>query len=178
MANTSNIQANTQEAIHIALERRARRVWVSIVAGLLGLQVMGGVVAIWLATSDSSSAIIPGYYQSAVNWDVTRRARQLTHKLGWQLEHQVGPVDGDLVSRQLSVRVVDSRGEGVAGLSVSARVFHHAQGASIHQLGLRETTTGTYAGRTALVKSGVWQIDLRFEGEQGIAGDSCEVWVD
>jgi hypothetical protein len=164
---------------HLAtMERRARRTWVSIVVGLLGLQVAGGIAAFTLATGDNSSAIIPGYYQSAVNWDVTRRARQLTRDLGWHLQHEVSPVDAASGDREVLIAIRGPAGESITGSNVSARVFHHAQGANIHQLDLHERLPGIYAGKTTLAKSGVWQIDLRIEGDHGIAAASSEVWVD
>ncbi len=160
------------------IERRARRVWVSIVVGLLGLQIAIGVSAIVLATSDSKSAIIPNYYQSAVNWDSTRRARQLMLDLRWKLERQVSPLDSSSKRREILVRVSDSQDRAVENLNVQARVFHHADGATIYQLRLLEVSPGLYSGQTALAKSGLWQIDLQIEGDHGIAADSDEFWVE
>ncbi len=54
-------------------ERRARHFWVSLIVGLLGLQVAGGITAIFLSVGDPSMAIVPNYHQAALNWDVTSR---------------------------------------------------------------------------------------------------------
>ena len=75
------------------VERKARRVWVSIVVGLLGLQVVAGITTVVLATGDPTVAIIPNYHDSAVNWDTTRRARQLTDRLGLQVKPEVSAAD-------------------------------------------------------------------------------------
>ena len=59
------------------LERRARRFWVSVIVGFLGLQVLIGVASVVLALNDPSVAVIPNYHQSALDWDVTHRARNV-----------------------------------------------------------------------------------------------------
>lgn len=159
-------------------ERRARRVWVSIIVGLLGLQVVTGVFTVMLATGDSSAAIIPNYYQSAVNWDSTRRARKLMLDLRWKIMRFVGPVDPQTKRREVRIQVLDSKQRPVENLNLSARLFHHARGADIYQLKLQEISPGLYAGQTALTQSGQWQIDLQVEGDHGIAADSSELWVE
>lgn len=159
-------------------ERRARRTWVTIIVGLLGLQVAIGVFSLVLATGDSSSAIIPNYYQSAVNWDSTRRARQLTRDLQWQLRKMVGPVDTRTGRRELQIQVFDPQGRTVEGLNLSAKLFHHADGANIYRVDLQEVSAGFYVGTTALEQSGLWQVDLQIEGDHGIAADSSELWVE
>jgi nitrogen fixation protein FixH len=162
----------------IVAEQRARRFWVSLIVGLLGLQVAIGVAAISLATGDGSVAIIPNYYQSAVNWDTTRRARQLMGDLDWKLQRSVGPVQSKSQRREFRVQVSDASGQNVENLNIAARVFHHAHGDTIYQLKLDEIQPGIYATSTALCQSGLWQVDLQIEGDHGIAADSSELWVE
>lgn len=173
-ASTNSVHARIQPTPQQS-ERQARRFWVSLIVGMLGLQVAIGITAVVLSVSDPSVAIIPNYYQSAVNWDTTRRARELTGKLGWQLEPGVGAVGGE--HRPVSVRILNRQGSPVQGVRVSAKVFHHARGSEIHQVQLSEVRTGYYEGNTSLLQSGVWQLELRIEGDHGIAAESREILV-
>ncbi len=91
-------------------ERRARHFWVSLIVGLLGLQVAGGITAIFLSVGDPSMAIVPNYHQAALNWDVTHRAHQLTQQLGWKIDPTIGVRDEASGARQLPSESWTSRG--------------------------------------------------------------------
>lgn len=159
------------------VERKARRVWVSIVVGLLGLQVVAGVSTVVLATGDPTVAIIPNYHDSAVNWDTTRRARQLTDKLGLQVKPRVSAVDAATGRRTLQVQVLDRDGQPQRAIYIEARVFHHATGKEVHRLKLVEGAPGVYSAETSLTQAGLWQLDLRIDGKHGIAATSEEMLV-
>ncbi len=159
------------------IERRARKFWVSIIFGLLGLQVVGGVLSVFLAVGDPSSAIVPNYHKSAINWDTTRRALQLPKQLGWQIKSTVTEYSETVKCRQMRVAITDEAGVGVAGLSVSASIFRHARGQEIHVLRLVEDSPGTYIGQVAISEAGAWQVDLKIEGEHGVAATANELTV-
>lgn len=53
-------------------ERNSKRIWVSLVVLLLGLQIGIGAIAISLATSDPSVAVVPDYHEAALNWDTDK----------------------------------------------------------------------------------------------------------
>lgn len=157
------------------LERRARRTWVGIVVGLLGLQVVSGITTVVLATGDSTAAVIPNYHQSAVNWDSTRRARQLTEKLGLKVVADVAaPIQG---KRVLRLSVKDAAGQPVEGLHLHAQVYHHARGSDIYKLSLQEQAPGHYFATTTLTQAGAWQLQVRLEGDHGIAEVFREIQV-
>lgn len=169
---------NSTDKIDMKLaERKARRVWVSIVVGLLGLQVVAGITTVILATGDPTVAIIPDYHQSAVNWDTTRRARQLTDKLGLVIKPRVSLVDEATGRRVVQVKVKDRDGQAVPELIVEAQVFHHANGSDVYRLKLNEAEPGVYIAQTQLVQAGLWQLELRIGGQHGIAADSRELLV-
>ena len=62
-------------------------------------------------------------------------------------------------------------------LHVAAKIYHHASGNEIHEVRFQELEPGMYSGTTQLVQAGLWQLDLRMEGDQGIAGEIREVTV-
>jgi nitrogen fixation protein FixH len=155
-----------------ALERKARRFWVSLIVGLLGLQVFGGVVAIYLATSDPSVAVIPNYYQAGLDWDVKRRNLNQMKLLGWTTDVLVEPEDVELRQRMIMVQVRAQQDAPVGDLRVTAQIFHHARGSEIHRLIFDETSPGNYVAITRLTQPGLWQVDLVLEGDHGIAEES------
>lgn len=179
MNQSANDQSTAKEQSR--RERNARRTWVTIVVGLLGLQVVGGIATVVLATGDPTVAIIPNYHQSAVNWDTTRRALQLTEQLQWTVNSTVGPTvsgaQGSPTRRQLRVEITSPSGQAIANLNLGAKLYHHALGTEIHNLMLQEVADGIYVGDTSLTQSGMWQVKLQIEGEHGIAASSQEIKV-
>ncbi len=149
------------------LERKARNTWVAIVVGLLGLQVLIGVFAIYLANSDPTVAIIPDYYEKAVGWDETRESLELTNTLGWEVNTAIAPVfDGQ---RQVLVSLSSRTGSPIVDVSLSGQVFHHARGAEIYELNFESLGDGRYQAYCDLENSGLWNLELQIEGVHGTA---------
>lgn len=171
----STTMAKPQRSADEQAERKARLFWVSLIVGLLGIQVLIGGTSIYLAVSDPTSAVIPNYYDAAVNWDSTRRARELTIQLGWKIMPVVSePTDG---RRSIQIQVLSPGAEAVGGLNMSASIFHHARGSEIYQLRFQEVARGLYRATTTLTQAGLWQMDLQLEGDHGIAAQSRELLV-
>ena len=178
----SNANALTQSASLPAdvarLEKRARRFWVSLIVGLLGLQVIIGFVSIWLSVGDPSVAIVPNYHQKALDWDATHRAREMTRKLGWHIAPIVGEFISEKGQRLVRVAVRDRNGQPVTGLHLSGKAYHHARGATIYELRFAETDPGYYEATTSLAESGLWELQLQLEGDHGVASDVRDLVVD
>lgn len=158
------------------LEQRARRFWVSVIVGFLGLQVLIGVASIVLALNDPSVAIIPNYHQSALDWDVTHRSRQLAEQLGWQIDYNVVPAE-QAGQRTLLVTIMDRDGKLLSDLNVSAKLYRHARGGIVDKFKLKAIADGIYQADTKLTEKGLWQIELMIEGQHGIASLSREFEV-
>lgn len=155
-----------------AVERKARRFWVSLIVGLLGMQVVGGAFAIYLATSDPSVAVIPNYYQAGLDWDIKRRNLNQMNLLGWKASVLVEPEDVELGQRIIKVSVRDQRDTPVSGLRISSRIFHHARGTEVFKLIFDEAQPGSYVAVSRLTQPGLWQVDLVLEGDHGIAEEN------
>ncbi len=156
-------------------ERNARRFWVSLIVGLLGIQVIIGVGSIYLSLGDPTVAVIPNYHQAALDWDVKHRAQETLRKLGWDVRVHVAPIAGG--TRTLRVNVLGDQTRAIAGLNIEAMCFHHARGSDVYRTRLTEVSPGEYAASTPLTKAGVWQIELSIEGDHGIAHESLEMNV-
>ncbi len=173
-AETMTTKTLNRDELELA-ERRARHFWVSLIVGLLGLQVAGGITAIFLSVSDPAMAIVPNYHQAALNWDASHRAHQLTQQLGWQIHPTVGARDDAAGSRTVSFEFLDKAGQPVSGLNIGASIYHHARGAVVERLRLTETQAGVYAAESRLERSGLWQVSLQIEGAHGTATETYEL---
>jgi hypothetical protein len=149
-------------------ERKAKRVWVGVIVTLLGLQVVSGIVTIYLATSDPTSAIIPNYYQSGLNWDTKHRNLSQFVNLGWHLIVEVQPTDEESPQRLIKIRLF-SKESAVSKQRISASVFHHARGREIFKLQFDEANQGEYVTISKLTQAGLWDFDVLIEGDHGTA---------
>lgn len=174
----SSATASLTAAELAQLERRARRFWVSLVVGLLGLQVAVGGVSLYLSLGDPTVAVVPNYHQKALDWDATHRARQLTQQLGWNIQPVVGVVLPDSGQRLVRIGIRDRQGRVVEGLQLSAKVFHHARGATIYDMHFVETDPGYYEARVGLAAAGLWQIQLQMAGQHGLASEVRDLVVE
>jgi len=157
--------------------RRYPHAWLWPV-GLVTL--LSGSIAICVATAivaarDPSYALEPDYYEQAVSWDESSRARQASLSLGWVATVQVSdPVDA-AGTRTLSVLLVDAAGDPVCADRVEATAFHHAR--RREPVALRFGTgdaapaegpgapisaeAGRWTWSLGPARAGVWQVRLR-----------------
>ena len=150
------------------IERRAKRVWVGIIVGLLSMQVIGGVVTVMLATGDPTQAVIPNYYQAGLDWDIKHRNLDQFVELGWQLEMTVQTADVETQTRQLKIRLTKNN-DPVLKQRVSASIYHHARGADVQKIVFDEGHEGEYVATTRLTQAGLWGVDVVVEGAHGVA---------
>ena len=143
-------------------EQKAKRFWVALVVVLLGLQVVIGVVAINLATGDSSAAVIPNYHSEALNWDATHKQRTALARLGWNLNVVTSDVVDGQGGRVIRVEVNDVDDVGIDGLQISVDAYHHARGSDVVKFTLEALTDGTYQTIAPMRRSGVWQLEIAF----------------
>jgi hypothetical protein len=149
-------------------ERRAKRIWVGIVVTFLALQVVGGIVTIYLATSDPTVAVIPNYYQSGLNWDIKRRNLDQFTSMGWHVVVEVQASDEELQQRQVTIQLKNNDNP-VGKQRVSASIFHHGRGNEIFKLNFDEALEGQYVAICRLSQAGLWQFDIAIEGDHGLA---------
>lgn len=172
-ASTTNMHSSIEMAKAIPeksaqIEARARRMWVGIIVFLLGLQVIGGIVTVYLATNDPTSAVIPNYYQAGLNWDIKRRNLDQFTTLGWHVMVDVQAADIDLNQRQITIHL-KKNDAFVGNQRVSAAVYHHARGNKVIKINFDEALEGHYVATCRLTQAGLWQFDISIEGDHGVA---------
>ena len=143
-------------------EQKAKRFWVALVVLLLGLQVVIGVVAINLATGDSSAAVIPNYHNEALNWDATHKQRTALTRLGWNLTLVPSDVVDGQGGRVIRVEVSDEHDVGVDDLQISVDAYHHARGRDVAKFTMDPLNGGTYQAIAPMRQSGLWQLEIVF----------------
>jgi nitrogen fixation protein FixH len=129
-----------------------------MVFGLLGLNVAVVGVTLYLAHSDASFAVEPDYYQKAVEWDESARARAASDRLGWTGSLEVSP--GSAAPPFVTVRLIDRAGAPVADAHVQAAAFASARAAERRLLTLPQTQPGIYAAAMPDARPGQWEFRI------------------
>jgi len=139
-------------------QRNAAWRWGALIVGMLGLQVGLGVVAIVLATSDKSVAVVPDYYEKAMKWDEEVAARDASDSLGWTAT--VEYFSPDPPAAGLAIRLTDAEDHPVPIQSGRVRFYHHARAAEVfyHEVGV--TRDGRVRCPDCFPNEGLWQVEL------------------
>lgn len=139
---------------------RAAWQWGSFVVGFLSLQLVVGGLAIALAARDPSVAVMPDYHEKALRWDEEIASRQRSEALKWKAEVVIAPVPNQPQLRELTVRVVDARGEPITGGTAAISFFHHTRASDFASRPLSEIEPGVYSAALPMSRSGLWDIDF------------------
>ena len=144
-------------------EKRARRFWVSLVVGLLGLQLVIGACAITLATSSKGPVVLPDYHQAALDWDESKQRLAVFRELGWKISIEPSTVVDDSGNRAVQVIVSDKAGRGIDGLELSGEAYHHAHGSDVVSFQLESIGEGKYQSIEPMSLAGLWRFELATE---------------
>ncbi|QEG39567.1 FixH family protein [Roseimaritima ulvae] len=156
-----NASPNAYEAV---AERKAKRFWVSLVVGLLSLQLVIGYVAVRLALGDPTVAIVPDYHQAALNWDKQQAALTAADRLGLVTDLEVSKVADSQGVRAILFSIKDDDGHSVSDLQVTATVYRHARAGQPQTVPLTDVGDGKFMATTSMAEAGLWQVDLEVQG--------------
>lgn len=134
-----------------------------VVAGLLGGHIVFIVIAITLATGDRSFAVVPDYYQKAVDWDAHKADLAASDKLGWTIELRPSTTVDGLGQRDLILAVRNDQGRPLTGATAWVVYYHHARAEEWSELELTEVLPGQYTGPAAMAREGRWEFDVQIE---------------
>ena len=119
--------------------KRARWPW--IIVGLLGGHVTIMVVAVIIATNDRSFAVVPNYYQRAVNWDQTQAQKRASEKLGWHVRVEASNQVDPIGRRAMSFVLTDADGKALDHAVLEIEYFHDSHGDEEKQVKLTPDAT-------------------------------------
>jgi nitrogen fixation protein FixH len=134
-----------------------------MIVGLLGLQIVLCMIAVYLAVSDPTMAIEPDYYRKAVDWDATAAERRASEALGWTHELTLDAGADVLGRRAVSLTLTGEDGEPLTGAVVELEAFAQARATHRFTLTLVEQPPGTpgrYTGLLPVRHTGLWEFTL------------------
>ncbi len=129
----------------------------AVVLGLLGGHMAFIFTAIALGTGDPSFAVVPNYYQKAVDYDERKVLLAESDALGWSTELIPGTAADASGQRDLVVQIKDEKGGAVRGLTVQIDAYHLARASDPVRLVCVEALPGQYIGKARMTKEGFWQ---------------------
>lgn len=132
----------------------------AVVLGLLGGHVVFIVTAITLATGDRSFAVVPDYYQKAVDYDERKAQLAQSQALGWRVELQADDALSTTGERGVTVRLTDREGAQVPGAALSVSCYHLSNAGEPVHFELTEALSGEYVGSSALGREGFWWFEV------------------
>lgn len=136
--------------------RRAAWRWGTFVVSLLGLQVVGGIMAIMLATGDESVAIVPNYHEKAVRWDDEVALQAASRSLGWVCN--VSQVDETSEVAGLRITLADREGNPIDLASGELQIYRHARAADVRRVKIPAGSLGSLELRGCFDSHGLWQV--------------------
>lgn len=137
----------------------------AVVLGLLGGHVVFIMTAITLATGDRSFAVVPEYYQKAVDYDQRKAALQESRALGWLVALQPDETIDAVGQRGVKVRITDRQGNPLSNLTLKIDCYHLSRASDALSLELSEIAPGEYEGQARMAKEGFWSFELTAVGE-------------
>lgn len=140
----------------------------AVVLGLLGGHVLFVMTAITLATGDRSFAVVPDYYQKAVDFDERKAALQASATLGWRAEVLPGQAVDAIGQREVVVILRGLDGEAITEAQVSVSGYHFARASDPVAFTCEEVLPGQYVGQARVGREGFWQfeVDARLGGQR------------
>ena len=139
--------------------------WPWIIAGALALHVVGSLVVVFVAASNSSYAVEEDYYQKALHWNDKRAQDRTNEELGWILNLTVRPAVTPGEQPTLEVHLAEAGGEPVDGAVVAVETFHNARADDILRARLDTVGEGVYRTTLPMRRNGRWE--LRFTVDHG-----------
>jgi nitrogen fixation protein FixH len=134
--------------------------WPLIVVGLLLGHISIMVTAVVLATSDKSFAVLPDYYQKAVNWDRSQADLRASEKLGWQVILVPSPEVDPTGHRTVTLTLSDAAGQPIANADVEVSAYHQARPNEMIQATFHTDASGQASQALAMRREGFYQIGI------------------
>lgn len=144
----------------------------AVVLGLLGGHMVFIFTAITLGTGDPSFAVVPDYYEKAVDYDERKALLAQSAEMGWSIELTPAGQADAAGQRDLFVQFRGRDGQPVRGLSVQVTGYHVARAKQTVTMQCIEVVPGQYVGSARIMREGFWQFAVDAEvGDQRFASE-------
>ncbi|MFK7790373.1 MAG: FixH family protein [Phycisphaeraceae bacterium] len=165
MTNADSIQSRVDQT---ALKKTQKRRFImpAVVLGLLGGHMIFIFTAIAIGTGDPSFAVVPDYYQKAVDYDEKKALLAESAELGWTVELMPSDTADAIGQRELIVQLRDASGKPVRNRVVKIDGFHQARASQPISMTCVEVLPGQYVGKGLLTREGFWQFTVDAASEE------------
>lgn len=145
--------------------RRAAWRWGTFVVGLLGLQVVGGMMALMLATGDESVAVVPDYHQKALHWDDEIALRTASRGLGWICV--MSQIDEPSAAAGLRIVLADRHTKPIDLAFGELQIYRHSRAANVRRLRIPAGSFETLELSGCFDAEGRWQVSIDVTDREG-----------
>ena len=140
-------------------EKSAQFVWTGFILLFFLVQAIVWAIAISITSGDSSHAVVAGYDEDALKWDMNKKIQQASDSLGWKLNIDIKS-DADVKGNRSAVfSITDANGKPVRDASLNVRAFHCGHAANSQALKFNEASAGEYHTTLRTRYSGQWQFE-------------------
>jgi nitrogen fixation protein FixH len=139
--------------------------WPIIVIALLAIHFTLMLTAAAIATRDRSFAVLPNYYENAINWDKSRAQQRASDQLGWKLSIEPSTTINPLGERAVKFVLSDASGKPIENAQLSMTYYHHAHAAEPKDVKLSESSAGEFVAKLPMRYAGIWQFDVTVEAQ-------------
>ena len=151
--------------------------WPGMVVALLGLSAVAIAITVTFALSDPSFAVVPDYYNKALQWDQTAALQQRSDALQWRAAFEFGVQDHMTDQRQIIVSLTGPNNEPITGADLTATVFHPSRSKETQAVSFDEPNPGRYVGLFHPTRIGIWELELRATRDHDVFLDHQQQWL-
>lgn len=162
---TKNVSQLTKNEQIARTNRWAAWRWGSLVVGMLGLQVVLGVVAITLATNDDSVAVVPDYYEKALRWDDEVARRSASDALAYQASVRI--TDDGMPVSGIRLELRDAQDQPVEIRAGVLRTYRHLRAADVRSINVPASADGVVRCDGCFNHPGLWELDFELTDASG-----------
>ena len=155
MSSSSSLDRPLASPLGAARPRASVWPWVPalLLVSLLGTQLL----VLSSVLDDPTFATEPDYYRRALDWDSQRALARESQALGWRATVSSG---AGSPANELTVSLLDGRGNPVAAASVRALAFPNARAGQARELTFDERSPGVYRALLGTARPGLWELRL------------------
>ena len=145
--------------------RRAAWRWGTFVVSLLGLQVVGGMMALMLATGDESVAVVPDYHQKALHWDDEIALQTASRGLGWICA--MSQIDETSTVAGLRIVLADRHAKPIELAFGELQIYRHARAANVRRVRIPAGLFELLELSGCFDAEGRWQVSIDVTDREG-----------
>ncbi len=139
--------------------------WPIIVIALLAIHFVLMLTAAAIATRDRSFAVLPNYYDNAINWDKSRAQQRASDQLGWKLSIEPATTINPLGERAVKFVLSDAAGKPIDDAKLDMTFYHHAHASESSEVKLSESQAGEFTAKLPMRYAGLWQFNVTIEAQ-------------